>query len=277
MVQKILLTGATGFVGKQIVKFLCEFDVELYLVVRDKDALGSEFHQKVVKKIYTPDLFSKPSEWWEKKCEGIDIIVHAAWYTEPGLYLNSIKNTDCLIGSINLANGATKAGIKRFVGIGTCFEYDLTSGVISIETPIRPGSIYAGTKASLFFTLSNLFASKGIEFCWCRLFYLFGEGDDPRRLVGQIRTKLALREKVELTSGNQIRDYLDVSVAGEMIAETVLSNAIGPVNICSGIPITVRQLAEGVAAEFDGSDLLHFGVRPENPTDPKCVVGIKNA
>ena len=79
----------------------------------------------------------------------------------------------------------------------------------------------------------------------------------------------------ELTSGNQIRDFLDVSEAGQMIVEIALSKKQGAANICSGIPITVRQLAEQIADEYGRRDLLIFGARPDNFVEPLCVLGIK--
>jgi dTDP-6-deoxy-L-talose 4-dehydrogenase (NAD+) len=82
-------------------------------------------------------------------------------------------------------------------------------------------------------------------------------------------------EPAELTSGSQIRDYLDVNEAGRMIVETALSAVQGPVNICSGMPITVRQLAEQIADEYGRRDLLRFGARPDNLVDPPCVVGVR--
>ena len=88
-----------------------------------------------------------------------------------------------------------------------------------------------------------------IELTWCRLFYLFGEGEDPRRLVPYVRAKLKAGEPAELSSGTQIRDFLDVREAGRMIVETALGPVQGPVNICSGQPVTVRQIAEAIADE----------------------------
>ena len=87
-------------------------------------------------------------------------------------------------------------------------------------------------------------------------FISLGEGEDPRRLVPYLHSKLAKAEIAELTSGKQIRDFLDVAEAGRMIAQVVLGNQLGPVNICSGIPTTVRQLAERVADEYGRRDLL---------------------
>jgi dTDP-6-deoxy-L-talose 4-dehydrogenase (NAD+) len=79
----------------------------------------------------------------------------------------------------------------------------------------------------------------------------------------------------ELTSGKQIRDFLDVREAGKMISQAVFSKAQGPVNICSGVPITVKALAEKVADEYGRRDLLQFGIRRDNLVDPPFIVGIK--
>ena len=91
-----------------------------------------------------------------------------------------------------------------------------------------------------------------------------------------LRNKLVAGEPAELTSGNQIRDFIDVSIAGRLIADTALGTVQGPVNICSGIPITVKQLAENIADEYGRRDLLIFGSRPDSLIDPPCVVGITN-
>ncbi|GAC1610382.1 MAG: hypothetical protein NVS3B3_19030 [Aquirhabdus sp.] len=224
--------------------------------------------------VTTSDLFAESVDWWGEACKGVDTIIHIAWYAEPGKYLQSVKNLDCLTGTLHLAKGAAQAGVRRFIGIGTCFEYDLTGGMLSVETPLRPLTPYAGAKAAAFMALSQWLPEQGVEFAWCRLFYLHGEGEDERRLVPYLRTRLGAGEPAELTSGKQIRDFLDVSEAGRMIVDAALSDAQGPINICSGVPITVRQLAEKIADEYGCRSLLKFGVRPDNLIDPRCVVGV---
>ncbi len=75
--------------------------------------------------IETPDLFQADREWWLAALTGIDTVVHLAWYTEPGKYLQSELNLECLSGTIELARASMQAGVRRVVGIGTCAEYDL--------------------------------------------------------------------------------------------------------------------------------------------------------
>jgi len=273
--MRILLTGATGFVGRQVLRALRERGVAVRAVIREETE--ARLAEPVEDIVATPDLFAEKAAWWARVCAGIDIAIHAAWIAEPGSYLHSPKNQACLAGTLELARGAGQAGICRFVGIGTCFEYDLAAGALSVDTPLKPATPYAEAKAAAFTALSRMFAEKGIAFAWCRLFYLYGEGEDARRLVPYLRARLAAGEPAELSSGTQIRDYLDVREAGRMIAEVALGDAQGPLNICSGIPVTVRELAGRIADEYGRRDLLRFSARPDNAFDPPRVVGERAA
>ena len=166
--------------------------------------------------------------------------------------------------------------MRRFVGIGTCFEYDLKgSAPLAVDAPLKPLTPYAAAKAAAFLTLSQWLPLQRVELCWCRLFYLYGEGEDARRLVPYLRAQLAAGEPALLTSGDKVRDFLDVREAGRSIVSHALSEETGPINVCSGIPVTVRQLAERIADEYGRRDLLKFGARPDNLIDPPHVVGIK--
>lgn len=272
----VLLTGATGFVGSQILKGLLALGVQIIPVVRSGKEEFVPISENVERIISSPDIFQGSVEWWAAQCKGVDTVIHTAWYAEPGKYLMSEKNMDCLAGSLNLARGAVIAGVKRWIGIGTCFEYDVSVGKLSIDVPLKPLTPYAGAKASLFTGLSHWLPSQSLEFAWCRLFYLFGEGEDDRRLVPYLHKRLSKGEMVELTSGKQIRDFLDVSEAARIIVKIALSEQCGPINICSGVPITVRQLAERIADNYGRRDLLKFGVRKDNIVDPAMVLGVPN-
>lgn len=275
---RVVVTGATGFVGRQIMHALAQPGVELIPVVRRGKESQVANLPNVTRVISTSDLFAKDEKWWAQKCLDTDVIIHAAWYAEPGKYLESARNMDCLIGSLQLAKGAATAGVKRFVGIGTCAEYDQSNGVLTVDTALKPLTIYAAAKTALFLALSHwLPTTQSVTFAWCRLFYLYGEGEDERRLVPYIRRQLENGEHAELTSGKQIRDFMDVAAAGKKIAEIALSTRVGPINVSSGVSITVRRLAERIASEYGRRDLLKFDVRPDNLFDPPCVIGVPNA
>jgi len=269
----IAITGGSGFVGRQVVSYLSQGNHDIKIFTRNTEILPqSESNIEVVK---VKNLFHEEIKYLKEILKDVEILIHLAWYAEPGKYLTSPLNIDCLTGTLSLAQAFCEVGGRRFVGIGTCFEYDLNQCLLSINSPLNPKTIYAASKASAFQLLTQILSMSKVEFSWCRLFYLYGDGEDSRRLVSYLKQKLNNGEIAELSRGDQIRDFLDVKDAGKMIVEEALSPFQGATNICSGVPITVKQLAERIADDFGKRDLLRFGARPDNLTDPPCVVGMR--
>jgi dTDP-6-deoxy-L-talose 4-dehydrogenase (NAD+) len=225
--------------------------------------------------VHTPDLFAEATGRLEELLDGSETLVHAAWYAEPEEYLTSPLNLACLTGTLNLACAFAAIGGKRFVGVGTCAEYDSSAGLMTTDTPLAPNTLYAVCKASAFQVLRCFLSAEGMSFAWCRIFYLYGEGEDERRLVPYIRRQLGAGQEVLLSRGNQVRDFLDVKDAARMIADVALGHQQGAVNICSGEAVTIRQFAERIADEYGRRELLRFGARPEKIFDPPRVVGVR--
>ena len=265
-----LVTGATGFVGRQIVAALKEAGCSLRIVTRDESLVEGDV-------AHTPDLFNESPDFWRAAFDGVERVVHAAWYAEPGRYVTSPLNLTCMAGTLRMAEAAAAAGVKRFTGVGTCFEYDLTRGYLTTGTPLMPRSPYGAAKAGTFMALAQTLPRMGLSFAWCRLFYLYGEGEDSRRLAPYLHERLSRGEAAELTSGRQIRDFLDVAEAGRRIAQVALGDGEGAFNICSGEAITVAEFANRIADQYGRRDLLRFGARPDNAEDPPCVIGQPSA
>lgn len=245
------------------------------VLVRDPARLADLRAHQALQVVETPDLFSEADDRLHELLDGSKTLIHAAWYAEPGKYLTSPINLTCLTGTLNLASAFAAVGGRRFVGLGTCAEYDLSAGLITTDTPLSPNTLYAACKASAYQVLRCLLDTEDVSFAWCRLFYLYGEGEDERRLVPYLRKQLSAGQDVLLTRGDQVRDFLDVHDAGRMIADVALGDQQGAQNICSGEAVTVRQLAERIADEYGRRELLRFGARPENLFDPPRVVGVR--
>ena len=276
MKDTILLTGSTGFVGAQILKALLEFGLDVRVVVRCKDKI--DLINSVCEIIETKDIFSADKKWWPHVFRGVNTVIHAAWYVEPGEYLDSLKNIDCMVGTLNMAKNAVHCGVKRFVGIGTCLEYQQNRRRrIRSDATLKPISLYASTKASTFMSLDALFRTCGIDFAWCRLFYLYGDGENPKRLVPYLRKSLSHGQHATISNGSKIRDFIDVRDAGRLIARVATGEITGPVNICSGNGISVRRFALQIADEYGRRDLLRFDDMPAaNATEPAYIVGVKD-
>ncbi|MGB7244980.1 MAG: NAD(P)-dependent oxidoreductase [Sulfitobacter sp.] len=269
--SRILITGATGFVGLPVAQKLVVAGHDLTCVIRPCTEEKLEGLNSQV--ILCDDVFAQSSDWWADALTDIDTVVHLAWYAEPGKYLTSERNLDCLAGTLSMAKGSAAAGLRRFVGVGTCFEYDLTKGELSVDTPLAPDTPYAAAKVAAFTMLKSWFAISETEFLWARLFYLYGAREDYRRLIPFLHNQMRTGQAAELTSGTAVRDYSDVDAAADLLVKDITGAHVGPTNICSGKGVTIRALAEEIADQYGRRDLLKFGARPDNLTDPPVVIG----
>jgi dTDP-6-deoxy-L-talose 4-dehydrogenase (NAD+) len=274
--KNIVLTGASGFVGRQIAKALMARGHRLKLVLRPGGLERSGLDADDLEVVETNDLFAEDDDWWARQLSGAEALIHAAWYVEPGKYLDSPVNIECALGSLALAEGAIRAGVKQFIGVGTCFEYKLPNAAITETAELGPMTLYAAAKLAVQCMLERRFAGSGTAFTWARLFYLFGEGEHPARLFPTLHRKLSSGEPMLLASGDKIRDFLDVAEAAQLIATLAETGQTGVVNICSGHPVTIRQVAEEIADIYGRRDLLEFGTAAVHPRDPEAVAGICN-
>ena len=272
--KKILLTGASGFIGNYVVSELLKHNIEIFSVQRSTNS--EKVSNKRIHVIETNDLFSESIEWWEKKCNNIDIVLHLAWFTKSREYLDSYENIHCLTGSLNLARAAVLAGVKRFIGIGTCVEYDLTYQTLSVDTPLKPSSIYAATKTGLFLNLAQFFKTNSVNFAWCRIFYVYGDSNDTNRFIPFLKSKLELNEEVNLPNGEQIRDFLNVAEVARIISDITLGSKTGPINICSGVPKSIQQIAVQVADQYGKRDLIKFNKDNDKLDSYSYIVGVPN-
>ena len=130
MTKNILITGANGFIGKNILRQLNQSDFNIYVIVRKNNVNKLNFSNEI-KVIFTDNIFEEKYEWFIEKLKNINFVIHAAWFMEHGELYSSRKNIESLIGSIELAKACKDLGIEKFIGIGTCFEYSLDKTSLS--------------------------------------------------------------------------------------------------------------------------------------------------
>ncbi|MCA2711334.1 MAG: NAD(P)-dependent oxidoreductase [Microcystis sp. M015S2] len=269
--MKVLITGASGFVGSHVARLLVAEGCEVYALVREssnrwriRDILPSMYLRQ-------SDLvaFENVNTYLQEIKP--ELCIHLAWYAVPGKYLNSQENLDSIQASINLLSQLAELGCKRFVGIGTCFEYDLSLGYLSESSLTKPITLYAATKVALSTILQQFAQITEMEIAWIRLFYQYGPMEDERRLIPSVISSLLRDEVVKTTKGEQIRDFLHIEDVASAIWAVAKSNVSGVVNVGSGQPVTVGQIALELGNLLGKPDLIHLGALPYRPNDPMFI------
>ena len=269
--MNVLLTGATGFIGSQIARGLL---AQGHAIRASERAGSSRNHLADVEgriEWVACDVFAASRPDLTALCSGMEMVVHSAWYAVPGKYLEAPENLACVSGTVALTHALADAGVKRAVYVGTCFEYDFDFGWLSETTPNKPASLYAAAKSSARLMSEQITRARGVAFCWVRPFYQYGPFEDGRRLVPYVIDTLLRGERVPLTRCAPVRDFLHVADVGSAIAAAATSELHGVVNIGSGLPVTVHEIATTIASLLGHESLLEFGGRPDNPSDPPFI------
>jgi nucleoside-diphosphate-sugar epimerase len=264
---KILVTGATGFVGRHVLPQLIKSGAEIHAVAREmpEQALSISWHAF--------DLLDQ-TQRVRLICDvRPDTLVHLAWDTTPGHFWSSLSNLDWAAATLDLVRHSAERGVSRIVGVGTCAEYDPADQECDeYQTPIAPTSLYGSTKDACRRAVQACAEASGISWAWARLFYPIGIDEKETRLIPSLAAALISGCSAQLSSGAAVRDFIDVRDAGEAIAELALSQVIGPVNIGTGRPTSVRQIAELLGRIVGRPDLIEIGALPDRAGEPHYLV-----
>lgn len=277
MKKKILVTGATGFIGKNLVESLKE-KFEVYALILD------EKEKNVIPQIdyiFWKTFFDRENEVKTldgKKLGKIDTVIHLASYgVNPKdndidkMIESNISLTKDLI--LNLE----RVSCKNIIFTGSGFEYG-DKGKIKLkeDMELNPFSLYGATKVSAFLIGKKLCESLGINYINLRLFNIFGEYEGSNRLIPQIINNYLEGKELNFTAGNQVRDYLyikDIIEVYEMILEKNIYNN-ETYNVCSSEEVTIKEFITKVADTIGiNKDSLNFGTIPSRKEEALYIVG----
>ena len=198
--------------------------------------------------------------------------IRPTWYTNASDYLDSPRNVDSLAATLRLALRLGTGGCKRFVGLGTCFEYDTSSTAPLTESArLEPGRLYSACKVGAWHALGQIGRLTQMAVAWARLFYLYGPREDPRRFVPSVVNALLEGRDAAVSPGGQVRDFLHVDDAASALWAVASSAVQGAINVASGEPVKVGDIARALGAIARREDLVKLGRLPYRPGDPMFV------
>lgn len=269
--MKILLTGASGFLGSHLARLLVSQGCQVTALARPQSDLGRLRDVQEQIQLAAGDLLERAQVRAAVQQAQPDVCLHLGWYAEPGVYLHSPANLAYIDATLHLAQQLAEAGCRRLVVAGTVAEYDSDYGYLSESTPTRPGTLYAASKTATQIALAALAGPIGLAVAWARVFYIYGPAEHPKRFVPDVIGALLRGEPIRTTLGEQVRDYLHVADVAAALWAVAQSELTGVVNIGSGQPATNRQMVLKLGELTGRPELVRFGDLPYRPGDPMFV------
>ena len=261
---RVLLTGATGFVGRHVLQSLVDRGYDVQAVGRHKPSASVAFIET--------DLLDRDARRIAVERANASHLLHLAWIADPGVYWRSPLNLDWAAASLDLVKHFHERGGARAVIAGSCAEYQWGAARFQEHvTSCRPATLYGSAKDATRRLAMAYARDSGLSAAWGRLFFLYGPGEKAGRLISDAITALREDRDLSTSQGFQRRDFLHVAdVAGALVA-LLASKVEGPVNIGSGQAVAVRSVLEALADRLGHRERLLYGVRPLGPGDPPVI------
>lgn len=268
--RRVLVTGATGFIGRHTLEPLLARAGEVHAVTsgagpHDSDAAeGVVWH---VANLLEPEAAKLVAEIAPTH------LLHLAWYTEHGRFWNAAANLGWVGASLRLVQAFAEAGGERAVLAGSCAEYGWQAVTHCAEgsTTLAPATLYGTAKHATHTMLAAYAETASFELAWGRIFFTFGPHEDPRRLVGSVASAIAAGRPAPCSNGEQIRDFLYAPDLASAFVALLESHVQGAVNMASGVPLRVRELVEMVATASGHPELLRLGALSANRAEPESL------
>jgi len=256
--KKVLVTGASGFIGRYCLPLLVQQGYEIHAVARQKPQETIE--QDV--RWHECDLLQPGSASSLVQQTRPTHLLHLAWYAVPQKFWTAPANLDWVRASLDLLRSFTESGGERIVAAGTCAEYAWDSGeCLEAQTALLPHTLYGSCKLAFGQILDSWGRQTGLSSAWGRVFFLYGPQEHPSRVVAYVTQSLLEGKEALCSDGTQMRDFLHVEDVASAFVSMLGSDVDGPVNIGSGKAVALRDVLMTIGELTGRPELLRFGAR----------------
>jgi nucleoside-diphosphate-sugar epimerase len=268
MPMKVLLTGASGFLGRHVLHSLRQRGIDTVLLCRQPPA-----DPKATAWI-AADLLAS-TDWVALVAQAqATHLLHLAWYAEHGRYWVSPLNLRWVDATVQLTEAFCQAGGQQVVVAGTCAEYDWSHGYCREEsTPLHPATLYGVAKDAARRLVMAVCQQHQIPCAWGRVFLPFGAGESPQRLIPSLIAALRGQRAPFGVNASAYRDFLHASDVAEGLLTLLQQGAQGAYNISSGQPVQLQALIRQLAELLHAEPAPLLALASERPGEPALLVG----
>lgn len=268
MTSRILVTGASGFVGQRVLPHLVERGFEVVALGRSDPPVSREGVTYVRCDLLDPDQTRRAV-----KDAQASHLLHLAWRAVVSGLWSAPENMDWLLAGLHLVRCFQESGGKRATVVGSCGEYDWSAGLCKEGvTPLLPNTYYGSVKLALYHALNGFSLATKMELAWGRIFFLYGPGEHASRLGASVVTSLLSEQPALCSHGMQLRDYMHVDDAASGLAALAASSLVGEFNLATGVAVRVRDVIASLGEAAGRPDLIRLGARPAPGHEPPLIV-----
>lgn len=265
--MKILVTGANGYIGSKVVKYLCNKGVDV--IACD---LASDNIDKRAKFVYF-DILNFENINLYKKFDEPDVCLHLA--RRDGFKHFSETHMLDFSSHYNLLLNLVSNGLKKLCVMGTMHEIGYYEGAVDENTCCNPTNLYGISKNALRESTRILCQKFGCTWLWLRAFYIYGNDEYGQSVFSKL--KLAANKgakEFNLTSGNNCFDFIEINRLAELICLTLLQDEVfGIINVCSGKPVSLKSKILDYVKKNHININLNWGTFPERESESPCIYG----
>jgi nucleoside-diphosphate-sugar epimerase len=255
--SSVLVTGASGFIGRQCLPILVAKGHDVHALSRRQPATplpGVSWHDLDLLRPGAPSEAIRQAQ--------PDFLLHLAWYAVPGKFWEARENIDWVRASLELLSAFAANKGKRVIAAGSCAEYESNAGeCLEEKTPLLPATLYGTCKHAFGRILDSFSRRTDLSSAWGRIFFLYGPYEHPSRLIAYVVQSLLRGEPALCSDGKQVLDFLHVEDAASAFVALLENEIQGPVNIASGRPVAVRDVLQELGTQLGRPELIRLGER----------------